>query len=357
MDSMAAHSDGYSPRCSCTILTARSRTSGENLFDLLMAQSSQSVEPPRKPGRFSALTGGWRKPDVRAVFEGLPIAFEIQLSTTYISVIAQRRDFYQKEGGLLFWVFSDFDVDARRLTQDDIFYNNNRNAFIVNSRTRAESLKLKRFVLDCVWATPRLDGRFPPLKYDTVPFDALTLDQTTQRAYFFDFDRERSRLVELAHSRSQQRLQNLRDRFETLYLGYQAHTASFDVEAWCELQWQFEAQGLDFPDHPGALPHGLFNAMYSAKHGEVLGWDYSNFIQVAHHVEPGLREHLQNFRMALKAYNRSSLIRRQDHSGKWAAKVLEYKARFRANDPAYRQDTSHDELIEFLFPEVAGIEL
>ncbi len=54
MDSMAAHSDGYSPRCSCTILTARSRTSGENLFDLLMAQSSQSVEPPRNPGRFRA---------------------------------------------------------------------------------------------------------------------------------------------------------------------------------------------------------------------------------------------------------------------------------------------------------------
>lgn len=33
MDSMAAHSDGYSPRCSCTILTARSRTLGENLSD------------------------------------------------------------------------------------------------------------------------------------------------------------------------------------------------------------------------------------------------------------------------------------------------------------------------------------
>lgn len=46
MDSTAAHSDGYSPRCSYTILTARPRISGENLFDLLMAQSSQSVEPP-----------------------------------------------------------------------------------------------------------------------------------------------------------------------------------------------------------------------------------------------------------------------------------------------------------------------
>ncbi|WP_218149790.1 hypothetical protein, partial [Variovorax sp. OV084] len=31
---------------------ARSRTSGENLFDFFMAQSSQSVEPPQKPGRF-----------------------------------------------------------------------------------------------------------------------------------------------------------------------------------------------------------------------------------------------------------------------------------------------------------------
>ena len=43
---------GYSPRCSSTILTARSRTSGENLFVFFMAQSSQSVEPPLNPGRF-----------------------------------------------------------------------------------------------------------------------------------------------------------------------------------------------------------------------------------------------------------------------------------------------------------------
>ena len=34
---------------------ARSRTSGENLFDLFMAPSSQELEPPQNPGRFSAL--------------------------------------------------------------------------------------------------------------------------------------------------------------------------------------------------------------------------------------------------------------------------------------------------------------
>ena len=52
IDSMAAHSDRYSPRCSCTIRTARSRTSGENLFELFMAQSSQRFEPPQHTGQF-----------------------------------------------------------------------------------------------------------------------------------------------------------------------------------------------------------------------------------------------------------------------------------------------------------------
>jgi hypothetical protein len=36
----AEHCDGYSPRCSCTRRTARSRTSGENFVDLFMAPSS-----------------------------------------------------------------------------------------------------------------------------------------------------------------------------------------------------------------------------------------------------------------------------------------------------------------------------
>ena len=55
IDSIAAHSDGYSPRCSYTIRTARSRTSGENFFDLFMAPSSQELEPPQRPGRFSGV--------------------------------------------------------------------------------------------------------------------------------------------------------------------------------------------------------------------------------------------------------------------------------------------------------------
>ncbi|WP_341773491.1 DUF3987 domain-containing protein [Comamonas aquatica] len=37
--------------------TARSRTSGENLFDLVIAPSSQVLEPPQNPGRFMVGSG------------------------------------------------------------------------------------------------------------------------------------------------------------------------------------------------------------------------------------------------------------------------------------------------------------
>jgi hypothetical protein len=45
------HRDGLFPRCSYTMRTAHSRISGGKRFDfLLMAPSSQSLEPPRYPG-------------------------------------------------------------------------------------------------------------------------------------------------------------------------------------------------------------------------------------------------------------------------------------------------------------------
>lgn len=49
---------GYSPRCSCTRRTGRSRTSGEYFgvgLLLIMAPSSQEKYPPQNPGRFTCV--------------------------------------------------------------------------------------------------------------------------------------------------------------------------------------------------------------------------------------------------------------------------------------------------------------
>jgi hypothetical protein len=54
---IAAHSEACSPRCSNTIRTARDRTSGEYLVCLVIAPSSQGLEPPANPPRFSPCFG------------------------------------------------------------------------------------------------------------------------------------------------------------------------------------------------------------------------------------------------------------------------------------------------------------
>lgn len=106
------------------------------------------------------------------------------------------------------------------------------------------------------------------------------------------------------------------------------------------------------PEYIGMLPKGLLNALYSTKHGRVVGWDFSSFIQIAHYIEPGHRRYLHYFRRALAAFGRAEQIRAEDHSGKWAAKVAEYKARIRQGDTAFSPDTTHDPLIRFVFPEL-----
>jgi hypothetical protein len=105
-----------------------------------------------------AWTGQWRKPDVQAVYAGQRVAFEIQLSTTYLDVIAGRRDFYLEQGGLLFWIFARFDTERLRMTDDDVFYNNNVNAFVVHQESVDASLEAGAFQLECIWAVPLAHG-------------------------------------------------------------------------------------------------------------------------------------------------------------------------------------------------------
>src|SRR5690606_2932824 len=57
IDWMAAHCEEYSLSCSNTIRTARSRTSGEYFFALVMTPISQRLEPPANPGRFTSAEG------------------------------------------------------------------------------------------------------------------------------------------------------------------------------------------------------------------------------------------------------------------------------------------------------------
>ena len=101
----------------------------------------------------------WRRPDIAASrLPGLRIAFEIQLSSTYLKVIAARREFYLKENALLCWIFKDASGIDPRQYQDDLFYNNNSNLFVVDEETTQLSQENRTLMVRCCYYEPILTG-------------------------------------------------------------------------------------------------------------------------------------------------------------------------------------------------------
>lgn len=104
----------------------------------------------------------WRRPDVFINYEGKDIVFELQLSTTFASVIAERDLFYRLNKKFIIWVFN-FDeqekhVDLTNMMAKDIYYNNKLNVFIFDKEAIEESEKRGKLVLKCNWIKP--DGNW-----------------------------------------------------------------------------------------------------------------------------------------------------------------------------------------------------
>lgn len=100
----------------------------------------------------------WRRPDVIANYRGQEVVFELQLSTTFVSVIAERDLFYRLNHKHIIWV-SNFDeqgehVDLTNMMVKDIYYNNRMNLFIFDLDAQRKSEELGELVLKCNWLIP-----------------------------------------------------------------------------------------------------------------------------------------------------------------------------------------------------------
>lgn len=95
-----------------------------------------------------------RRPDVRAIYDGKPIAIEIQLATTQIPIIVAREDFYQREGRNLIWLTWNFvPVERAHLLTalEDIFYSHNKNLFSLDDEVVSESRERRAFLVRAFW--------------------------------------------------------------------------------------------------------------------------------------------------------------------------------------------------------------
>lgn len=134
----------------------------------------------------------WRKPDLNFLYGDRRIALELQISTTWLSVIVERAEFYRKEGIYLFWVFDRFETDdnKRRLAYDDIVFNSMQNAFVFDEDTRTQSEQNNKLFLKCfypIWSyndiTLGLDIEW---KNEVVSFDDLRFDDEAKQIYYHD---------------------------------------------------------------------------------------------------------------------------------------------------------------------------
>lgn len=294
-----------------------------------------------------ATRGTWRKPDVMATFEGIPVAFEIQLSTTFLRVIAERRRFYLENGGLLVWVFKKFEATHPKMTQDDVFHSNNHNLFLASEETLAESCRTGRMMLDCKWAEPYLEGKSIETRWGgrRVAFDELTIDREQQRVFLFDYERA-AKAIELETDAAK-----LRWAFEQFWLP-RASTGEYDKLTWAHLRTGFRKRGIPLPPEPYTGPAPLLYALYSAREGQPIGWQFHNLVEVAHRVAGGYPRFLRLFLHAVSFYMRVDQIRAEDKSGKWRKVAQKFKPLLRSHDPSYSHDPTYDQLVAFLFPEL-----
>lgn len=305
---------------------------------------------PEIEGTWKGREGERRRPDVRSRYsDALDIAFEAQLSTTFDSVMVDREEFYRKEGGLLVWVFGEFDPERARLMMKICFAVNNRNAYVVNEQSLGASRQSGTLMLICHYDQPVL--RNGKIEFDhcqkLVSFDQLTLDQEGQRAYLVDTDKIEANLKRQLEGPS------LAERLEDFWLArvqYQdramPETAAMDAQ-WSALKLAFQKNGVySLGSWSYGQPGILLNALYSAKHGAPVGWGYEKFWDVAHHILTKYGELGWVFHAALGCYGRLAELEEQDKRGKWRKKVSDW----RAHGPAESHD--YDRLIMEAFPEL-----
>ncbi|WP_029922410.1 DUF6035 family protein [Nevskia soli] len=293
----------------------------------------------------------WRKPDVSACYRGLPVAFEIQLSTTFVRVVAERRSFYRQQGALLIWVFDHFDDAARRLTEDDIFYNNNCNAFVVTAKTLAASNAAGAFRLGCCWALPG-DAAGSKLQRALIGFAELTLDLAGQRAFYFDHDGEVERLRLQREAAVRQRAEQAAEAFRQRLLRYihaYLRTRANDLEVWDALRSDARKHGFQFDRYPGSLPWTLIMTLLSAQADRPVGFKFRSMKEVAHNIYPGKAKYLRYFLHAIQICGTG----RDLADGKaWQERVRQYTPLLGARDVSVVADVAPLPLVDFLFPEL-----
>ncbi len=312
--------------------------------------------------------GEWRRPDVKCLYGGVKLVFEIQLSYTFLSDVIARDSFYRREKTFVVWVFARFDRSRAAVTDEAFF--NKRNLFVLDAEAQQHTSDRSALTFSGYHQTPTLDDNWSwhdVWQATPVGMSDLKLPTDTWRPYFFDYDARRQQLEHerVEASRVEQSRQwsagiaEYRDAalryFESDH-GEEERRALLAVVEKLEehTAWHRGFEGLRESRFYGY--HGVLSVLLSIQMGRAFS--YSSQLSVFQVTEAGLRT---GSRVGLHAYAvlhlwayktyRPAMPEKQRH---W---LINYARKIKLSlgkrESVYRRDTSFDEAIELLFPELA----
>jgi competence CoiA-like predicted nuclease len=288
--------------------------------------------------RIKGASKKWRKPDVSAVYKNKRIVFEIQLSTTFLSVIKERNNFYKENNIYILWLFDRqrASVEDMRFSENDIFFPNHHNAFFVD-----ETLKGNNLQLICAYENAFLKNYKIETKYNLtkIDFDKLNLSKK-YNVFYHDYDIEYERLEKLIERTLIDEfifeLKELNDLYEFQNVAniekYNSVLKKYDVD----------------------LSDGYFlrflSSILSLKYKKVVGYKFKKIVQVLHKyfdIDINSDFHMGKYIFeAIKNYGVREIIIAEDRTGKFIEKVKVYQ---KMN---FSTCSKYDKVIKLLFPEL-----
>ncbi|MGX1126543.1 hypothetical protein AB7M23_003336 [Pseudomonas sp. HLS-6 TE3448] len=252
----------------------------------------------------------------------------------------------------MIWVFQSFDPNETRTSEEDIFYLNNNNAFIVNEETLERSRRAKRMALDCWFAIPHLKGRTIIDQWikEEIFLDQLTIDTKAQKVYYRDYDAVRAELERLLD------ISTARQAFYDFWFEHAAHDCRETDTAWQALREQMRVAvpHLLLPmDYRMDKFHGVVSLMLSARFGRPVGYNLPRLLNVANTAFDHYKEYLYAFGWTLRLCGYEQILKDQDTKGTWIRRTKVIKDGMGNHDVAFRQDPSYNRVIAFLVPEVS----
>lgn len=303
-------------------------------------------------------TGEWKRPDVRSIIHEREIAFEIQLSYTFLSEVIRRDSFYRQEGVHILWIFREFEPH-REVVRDEMFYNR-RNIFVLDADAEAETIKQGRLIFKCYFQTPLLIGDVISERWGSrfINLEELSYPEPASRPYYRDFNESRFRLLRLILIRNIMRWgraknlgdkDKIREAFADVGSSWRALEAATGMN-----RPPFFSEYLLLSDH---LPRLL-----SIKYGRAIGYRYKT-VWPNHYkgvwqvlnaalnmASPSSRPFNILYLMAVRKYNPRL---DPEHAHRIKDHGQEIKRSISAEESRFIRDQTYDEAISMVLPELA----